>query len=66
MLYFVLKQHRENGHTYDNNVRIGGFRTFKGAMNAANKYAPALIVNESRKILAQSVMGEYPFYTGIQ
>ena len=52
MLYFVLHQHREMGKTYDNNVRMGGFRTLKGALNAAKKHAPSLVLNDSRKYIA--------------
>jgi hypothetical protein len=54
-MYFVLKQHRELGRTFDVNVRIGGFRTIKGALNACKKHAPALVKDETRRIVAQSI-----------
>jgi hypothetical protein len=57
-MYFVLKQVQENGRTYDNNVRMGGFRTYKGAQNACKKHAPALIKDEARRVIAASLNGQ--------
>jgi len=61
-MYFVLKQHIEQGRTYDNNVRMGGFRTKDGAWNACKKYAPAIVKDERRQVVAQSVSRELPQY----
>lgn len=63
-MYFVLKQHREMGHTFDNNVRMGGFRTKSGALNACKKHAPAIVRDETCKIVAQSVKQTLPQYIG--
>jgi len=62
MVYFVCKQHQEHGRTYENNVRMGGFKTVKGAMNAAVKHQPALVRNESRAIVGQTIDGALPFF----
>ena len=50
-MYFVLHQYQENGKTYENNTRLGGFRTLKGARNAARKHAPALVRDHTRRII---------------
>lgn len=61
-MYFVAKQHVENGHTYNVNVRIGGFRTLEGAQNAARRHGMCLIMDEHHNLVAQNVMTEGPKY----
>lgn len=61
-MFFVCKQHQEYGRTYENNVRMGGFKTVKGAMNAARKHAPAIVRTDGREIVGQSVSGALPFF----
>lgn len=63
-MYFVLKQHQEMGRTFDVNVRMGGFRTVKGAFNACKRNAPALVKDETRRIVGQSVCPATPLYIG--
>lgn len=59
-MYFVLKQHQEYGRTFDVNVRMGGFRTLKAAKSSAKKHAPALVKDEGRSVVAQTVSSVAP------
>ena len=61
-MFFVLKQVQENGRTYDVNVRVGGVRTVKGAKNMAKRHAPAIVRDESRRIVGQTVNPAIPNY----
>lgn len=61
-MYFVLKQHQEMGRTFENNVRVGGFRTLTGAKNTAKRAAPAFIRNEKREIVGQTVSNALPLF----
>ena len=54
-MYFVLKQHQEYGRTFDVNVRMGGFRTKKAALGVAKRQAPAIVKDEARNLVAQTV-----------
>jgi hypothetical protein len=66
IMYFVLKQVREPmfAETFERNVRLGGFRTPQGARNAAKKFAPAIIRNEMRITLGQTVSPSLPLFVG--
>lgn len=61
-MYFVLKQHQELGRTFDNNVRMGGFRQQASAFKAAVRNAPAIVRDDSRNIVAQTVSADLPKY----
>lgn len=61
-MYFVCKQHQEFSRTYENNVRLGGFKTVKGAMNAAVRHAPAIVRTDKREIVGQTIDGALPFF----
>lgn len=59
-MYFVLKQHQEYGRTFDVNVRMGGFRTRKAALGSAKRNAPAVVKDETRTIVAQTISAHAP------
>lgn len=61
-MYFVLKQHQELGRTFDNNVRMGGYLREENAMRAAVRNAPAIVRDDSRNIVAQTVSADLPKY----
>jgi len=61
-MYFVCHQHTEHGRTYENNVRMGGFRTVKGAMNAAVRHQPTIVRTDKREIVGQTIDGALPFF----
>jgi hypothetical protein len=63
-MFFVLKQHREHGRTFENNIRIGGYKHQQSAEKNAVRHAPALVRNEHREIVAQSVSPNAPNYIG--
>lgn len=65
-MFFVLKQIKEyphiNSRTLDINVRVGGFRTQQGAHNAVKKHAPAIVRDEFRRVVGQTVNSQLPGY----
>jgi hypothetical protein len=61
-MFFVLHQHREHGRTFENNVRMGGYKHLDTAVSAAVKHKPALVRDEHRHVIAQSVSPAVPGY----
>lgn len=61
-MYFVCKQHQEHGRTYENNVRMGGFKHVKSAQAAAVHHAPAIVRTDKREIVGQTIDGALPFF----
>lgn len=48
----------------ETNVKIGGFRTHLGAINQAKLHAPAIIYDQKRTIIGQTIGANYPHYVG--
>jgi hypothetical protein len=61
-MFFVLHQHQEYGRTFENNIRMGGYKHQASAFDACKKAAPAIVRNEHREVVAQSVSPFAPNY----
>lgn len=61
-MFFVLHQHREYGRTFENNVRMGGYLKEETAKRAAVRHAPAIVRNEHRVLVGQTVSSAAPNY----
>jgi len=61
-MYFVTKIEQHGRRTTERNVRLGGYKGRSSALNAAKRNAPAIVRENGRKIIGQTINRDFPDY----
>jgi hypothetical protein len=62
MLFVCKIEETGINRSIEHNVRMGGYRSIKSAQGAAKKNKPAIVRDEHRNIVAQTISSSLPLY----